>query len=175
MIAPEVGAAALGPLESAPRDEPRGRHLVLEVQPVLPGKIEGRAVRHGRGWCPLPDFLDLPERGLEAGGMPDQAHVLPHHLAQPVLKRVEILPFPPPERRGEELGSSFGGGAGEPRHRVAYDPVGHRVTGDAAEYGGVSHAVAAQAVRAVDAARILSRDEEPLYGRPARRIDDDAA
>src|SRR5262245_28870983 len=87
MVAPEVGAAALGALEGAPRDEPGGRHLILEVQPVLPGEIVRGAAWHRGGGRPLADLLDLPERRLDARCLAYETYVVPHDLAQPVLER----------------------------------------------------------------------------------------
>ena len=44
----EVGAAALRPLERAERDQPGGRRLVVEVEPVLPRQVESEAAGHRR-------------------------------------------------------------------------------------------------------------------------------
>src|SRR5262245_65457915 len=104
MTSTEMLPASLRALDRAPGYEPGRRHLVLEIHPVLPGEVEGSPARHRHRGRTLPDVLDLPERDLESRGLPDQSDVLPHHVAELLLERVEILAVSPAQRRGEAFG-----------------------------------------------------------------------
>src|SRR2546425_13141561 len=64
---------------------------------------------------------------------------------------------------------------GRPGQPSADPPVGHGITGEATEHGGVGQAVAPEAVGAVDAARVLARREEALDARATGGIDHHAA
>ena len=87
--------------------------------------------------------------------------MLPHQVAQPRLEQVRGLAVAGPvaERRRDPPRERLQRGPAHAGQRPADHAVGHGVAGDAAEDGGLGHAIAAEPVGAVHAARILARRE----------------
>src|SRR5262245_24413733 len=97
-IAPVVRPPALRALERAPRDEPRRRRLVPEVQPVLPREVVLPPARDSHLVGAPADLLDLAEGDLQALAVPHEADAVPHQRAQARLQIVHALAALPPER-----------------------------------------------------------------------------
>src|SRR5262249_13001987 len=155
-------------------DEPRSRELAAHVEPVLPGQIEHRAARNTRCRELLRDVFDLPLHYAQATGGADEAGVLPHHIAQSPLQRIEIAARTSQRRLGvadcalQTVGAPASLGD-------TNDRVDHHVAGDPAEYRGLGDAVAAEAVGAVHAAGVFASGKEAFDAGAAGRIDDDTA
>ena len=151
-------------LQRAGDDEPRHRDLVGQVQPVLPRDVEAR----GRG---TPDRVEpardvARSRPAPRAGPPRRARAPrdPTYVAQSLLERVEIRAAGTcrAARHGARASRSSGGQR-RTRRRPRPDELRHHVARDAAEDGRFGHAVAAEPVRAVHAAR------RPRRRRTARR------
>ena len=100
--------------------------------------------------------------------------MLPHHVAEPALQRVQLTARSSERLLGIARGALESRGVRTSSARTD-DALGHHVAGNPTEHRRVGHAVASEPIGAVDAARILAGSPEAFDGRAARRIDHDAA
>ena len=142
----------------------------------MPGQVEREvAGRHADAIQPRPEFIEFACGALQARRVANDTDFVPHYLIQRLADRVEIAGgFR--QRRAAARGSSIDSVlVGLVKSAVRLDPLRHHVAGDAAEHRRIRHAVAAETVRAMHAARIFACDEQTRQIRRAIRPERDTA
>src|SRR5581483_3568317 len=141
-IRAEVGSAAVLALERRAGDHLRDLDERAQVEPVVPGEVEGAlAVRHARCEQLGLDRVELDEPALQPGLVADHAHVVPHAIEQRLAQAVEVASL---AREGVLRSLELCRQdilVRRPMARVAADPFRHGVAGDGAEHGRVGNAV----------------------------------
>src|SRR4029079_690699 len=101
-------------------------------------------------------------RTLEPGGAAQDARVVPHDLVERLANGVEVACRARERESRTRFGLRDGLRIGLPPTAVRASPRRHGIPRDRTEHGRIRHTVAAKAIRAVHAARVLARGEEPF-------------
>src|SRR5262245_49201457 len=174
-IPPPVRATTLATGERARNDEPRRGELAVDVEPVLPRGVERAVTRHTRGGEPLGQLLDGRRGEPEALGVAHEPRTLQHDVAQLALDCVHLRRAAATQRCCGTRGSRLQRDRAHLGPRPPGDERRHHVARDATEHGGLGNTIAAEAVRAMNAAGVLAGGEQAFHRRAAVGIDDDAA